>query len=188
MDNKINTIKSILDKYSITNINIPDFLVENIYNLFVNNIKCDVDLLNNDILYLYFGIYYRYIERNDELMKKYYLKAIEYGNDYAMNNLAHYYDRLDISDDLAIKYYIMAISKGNNVAMRNLESCYHDKIKYEIINKYYSLIDTNLEGHNYFVNMLLCKKFNIDFALRVYGFLGQQNIDKLKKNIYFVLL
>jgi hypothetical protein len=190
---KINKIKQILSKYHVTNINIPNFLVDDIYNLIVNNIKCDVDSLNNDIMYLYSGIYYTYIEQNNELVKKYYLKAIDCGNDSAMNNLAHYYYNCDVNNnfnvnnELAIKYYIMAINKGNTVALHNLGSQYVN-INYEMIDKYYSLINTNTKEHNCLVNMLLNKNFNIDFALRVYDFLNLENIDKLKQNISFVLL
>jgi hypothetical protein len=76
---KINEVTKILSKYSLTKINIPDHLADTIYDLFINNIKCDVDLLDkqldNDIMYLFIGIYYENIEKNYELSKKYYLMA-----------------------------------------------------------------------------------------------------------------
>ena len=60
-----------------------------IYDLFKNSIKIiDID---NDIICLYYGVYYEHIEKNYDEMKKYYLMAIEKGHDGVKTNLLKYY-------------------------------------------------------------------------------------------------
>jgi TPR repeat protein len=67
-------------------------------------------------------------------MKKYYLIAIELGNDIAMQNLGKYYQFIEKDYDKMKKYYLMAIELGNNEAEDKLIRYY--RTNKEII--YYS--------------------------------------------------
>lgn len=64
--------------------------LQKIYNLFVHHKK---DIPINSIEFLYYGVYYEIIDKNDNLMIKYYLEAIKCNNYYASHNLASYYQR-----------------------------------------------------------------------------------------------
>jgi TPR repeat protein len=84
------------------------------------------------------GNYYENIEKNYDLMKKYFLMAIEKGNAHAMNNLGYHYRNIEKNYDLAKKYYLMAISLGDSDAMYNLGHYYeHIEINYDLSKKYY---------------------------------------------------
>jgi len=58
------------------------------------------------------------------MAKKYYMMAIEKGNDIvkktAMNNLAIYYKNIEKDYDMAKKYYMIAIEKGNDIVKKVL--------------------------------------------------------------------
>jgi len=87
---------------------------------------------------LYFmGLYYQIVEKNDELMKKYYLEAINVNHCESMNNLAKYYE---INKDYSnmLKYYLMAITHNNINSMIGLASYYY---KIEDIDKMKILCD-----------------------------------------------
>lgn len=82
-------IKEYLAEYSIGYITIPEYDLEQIYNLYHNNISCD-KLSPNTMNY--YGIYY-FINNDCDKMLKYYLMAIDKGNDAAMDNLGTDYFR-----------------------------------------------------------------------------------------------
>ena len=67
---------------------------------------------------------------------KYYLMAIEKGNEDAMINLAFLYDNQGKLAD-AEKYYLMVIEKGNEKAMYNLALLYNNLEKFSDVEKYY---------------------------------------------------
>ena len=92
----------------------------------------------NSIICLYYGLYYENLIKDYDLMKKYYLMAINYNNIYAMNNLAHYYQFEEKHYDLAKKYYLMAINNNHGIAMYNL-GCYYQDIEenHDLMKKYY---------------------------------------------------
>src|SRR5438552_2937590 len=115
-------IKNLLDQYNYDYVNIDtkDSLIK-IHNLLINNIIFE-PLTSIELLYL--AIYYREISQNYELMKKYYLMAIDKGNSDAMNNLGYYYDKIEENYDLMKKYYLMAIEKRNYDAAKNLLKYY----------------------------------------------------------------
>jgi TPR repeat protein len=108
-----------------------------------------IDLFNHDIIeeidddkyWRYIGLYYgKKIEKDYDLMKKYYLMAIDKGNDDAMYNLGHYYQFKEKNYDLMKKYYLMAIDKENSYAMNNLGHYYQFKEiekNYDLMKKYY---------------------------------------------------
>ena len=68
--------------------------------------------------------------------EKYYLMAIDKGNDGAMNNLANLY--IDENQpEKAEKDYLMAIDKGNGNAMYNLANLYKDQNQTKKAEEYY---------------------------------------------------
>ena len=119
-----------IDKYK----SIESYILE-LYN---NDI---IDSNTNDELKLSsIGNYYQYIEKDYELMKKYYLMAIDVGDSYAMYNLGNYYKYIEKDYELMKKYYLMAIDVGDSDAMNNLGNYYQDVEKdYELMKKYYSM-------------------------------------------------
>jgi len=65
------------------------------------------------------GQYYT-IQKNYPKAIEYYMIAIEYENNKAMNNLGNYYYNIEKNYPKAIEYYTMAIEKGNDMAINNL--------------------------------------------------------------------
>jgi len=74
---------------------------------------------------------------NDE---KYYLRMIEKGNIYVINNLAHHYQNYG-KYDLMKKYYTLAIENGDVIAMFNF-GWYYGFIekKYDLMKKYWLMV------------------------------------------------
>jgi hypothetical protein len=84
------------------------------------------------------GIYYHFMGHDSELMKKYYLMAIELGYDNAMYNLGRRYHFVEKNYELMKKYYLMAIDLGQKSAMNDLGYYYHFTEKnYDLMKKYY---------------------------------------------------
>lgn len=122
-------IKGYLHKYAFKYEPIPSVYIPNIYNLFHDDVYNEVE---NGIVLLHYGIFHQ-INKRYYLIKEYYLRAIAYGNDRAMNLLAlHYKNNGDY--DNAVKYWSNAVACGNSLAMNNLASCYAD---FETAIKYY---------------------------------------------------
>ena len=61
--------------------------------------------IDNSSAMNYLGLYYKKIEKNYDLMKRYYLMAIDKGNLKAMNNLGFYYQEVEKNYDMMKKYY-----------------------------------------------------------------------------------
>lgn len=81
----------------------------------------------------FMGLYYQLVEKNDELMKKYYLEAINVNHCESMNNLAKYYENNKDYTNM-LKYYLMAIKHNNINSMLGLANYYYkiedfDKMK-----------------------------------------------------------
>ena len=82
------------------------------------------------------GKYYQTDEINYDLMKKYYLMAIDFECPYAMNNLGAYYHSIK-KYDLAKTYYLMACELGCIDAMNNLGVYYqYIEVNEELMKKY----------------------------------------------------
>jgi TPR repeat protein len=109
--------------------------MEIVYNLFKNKIFDDAVTYDDPIIHLYAGDYHEH-QKEYDLMKKYYLLAIEKNNTDAMNNLGLYYQEQKESD-LMKKYLLMAIESGNSTAMFNLGFYYDEQKEYELMKKYY---------------------------------------------------
>jgi hypothetical protein len=112
---------------------IKQFLKININNS-IEKEKIQVDK-SEDIYKL--GYHYQYTEQNYELMKKYYLMAIDKGHIDAMNYLGHYYQEIEHNYELMKKYYLMAIDKGDTDAMYYLGHYYQEIEKNEELYKKY---------------------------------------------------
>jgi len=129
-----------LNKYNLIYLKIEnENSLEKIYNLFKNIFKNNIfEEPSTDIEYFYYGVYYETIGKNYDLMKKYYLMAIELNNSKAMNNLAGYYQYIEKNYDLMKKYYLMAIQLNNPDAMYYLADYYETIEKnYDLMKKYY---------------------------------------------------
>lgn len=106
--------------------------IQNVYNLVTNGV---VEEPVSGIECNWFGMYYHNI-KDHENMKKYYLMAIELGNDMAMLNLGIYYQ--NIKDNInMVKYYLMAIERGNDIAMCYLGLKYQEIKDYKTMEKYF---------------------------------------------------
>ena len=115
-------------------------IINHIYNLYKYGIdERDTFKMEDGIIDLYYGIHYE-IKKNYELMKKYYLTAIEKDNCDAMNYLGLYYGKIEKDYKQMKKYYLMAIKKGNDTAMYNLGLYYKEIEKdYKRMKKYYNM-------------------------------------------------
>ena len=149
--------KSYCEKYDSKNIFIVDF---------INNPTIKLDYVYDSIELDIIGLYYQHIEKDYNLMKKYYLMAIDEDNDMAMNNLGYYYKYIEKDYNLMKKYYLMAIDKGNDISMNNL-GCYYFEIEkdYELMKKYYFMTiskDNSLAMYNLaFYYQLIEKDYNL---------------------------
>ena len=85
---------------------------EDIINIFNGNILKET---NNDFLLNIIDLYYEYIEKNYNEMKKYYLMAIELNNVEAMYNLGRYYDENEEYDKIEYAYQEEALGTGHAI-------------------------------------------------------------------------
>ena len=126
-----------------------------------------IDKGNSNAMF-YLGWYYQRIEKNYDLMKKYFFMAIDKGHPKAMNRLGSYYEEKEKDYVNMKRYYLMAINIDNLNAMNNLGLYYqYREIDYDMMKKYYFMaIDkgypfaiTNLENyykeHNLFVEKII---------------------------------
>ena len=89
-------IKEICLKYNKIYDDKYEYLSEFILLLFnSNDINNNLNLENDDNKFLWIGLYYYEVKKDYEQMKKYYLMAIELGNDKAMCNLSNYYFKVE---------------------------------------------------------------------------------------------
>jgi TPR repeat protein len=110
------------------------------FNININEYKNDIlefikhDELNININYN-LGLYYQFIEKDYNKMKKYYLLVVDNGN--AMNNLGYYYKFVEKNYNEMRKYYLKAIKHNNSNAMNNLGEYYYIIKNYNEMKKYY---------------------------------------------------
>jgi hypothetical protein len=145
--------------------------------------------------YFYYGSYYRYKKKDYELMKKYYLMAIELNISDAMNGLGHYYQFIEENCDLMKKYYLMTIELKNSEAMDNLSFHYqYTEKNYDLMKKYYLMaIELNnsnamcgltkycINNKEYNLLLYLCVKYNDYTNYKV------KYIDYVDEEIYNIL-
>ena len=96
-------IINILEKYDLKYVKIENNnSLTKIYNLFKSNI---FEEPSTDIEYYYYAIYYQYTEKNYDLMKKYYLMAIELNDSESMYYLGWYYKYIEKNDQTFVELY-----------------------------------------------------------------------------------
>ena len=123
-DNEIPYTNLILEIYNNANLN------PNNYNL------------EDDIILKLIGQYYHFIHICYDLMKKYYLMAIDKGNFDAMINLGLYYQEINDCEQMK-KYYLMVINNDITntstkvIAIVNLGLYYQEIEDYELMKKYF---------------------------------------------------
>jgi len=122
-------------------------IINHIYNLYKYDIdERDTFKMEDSIIDLYYGIYYK-TKKDYKQMKKYYLMAIEKGNDIAMNDLGFHYCTVKKDYEQMKKYLLMAIEKGDGDAMYNLGIYYRYVEKdYEQMKKYYLMATEKGDG------------------------------------------
>ena len=153
----INCVKSVDFIYVKIN-DESDLLI--IYDLFKNNI---IKNNHNSMICLYYGFYYEHIIKDYDLMKKYYLMAINYNNVTAMTNLAYYYECTGKNYDSAKKYYLMAVKNNNNNAIDKCLIIYKTTSQ-ETINDaiyFYNMANKLKEKHDAIIKAL-CYNYTID--------------------------
>ena len=128
-------IITILKNYVSIYVTIDDDSLIKIYNLFEKNIMFE-PLTSCELFYV--ASYHNFITKNYVEMEKYYLMAIEKGDDNSMRRLGYYHNTITKNYVEMEKYYLMAIDKGNAYAMNNFGH-YHDTItkNYIEMEKYY---------------------------------------------------
>ena len=121
------TFDEIINKFQIKcDENIEKDLFVEIMN---GNFNKQIDETIDPNILFNIGKYYHKIQKDYDMMKKYYLMAIEKGNHDAMNNLGLYYKNIEKDYDMMKKYYLMAIDKGCFNAMNNLGFYYYQTEK-----------------------------------------------------------
>jgi hypothetical protein len=148
-----------------------------IYDLFINNVTFEPNTNNTDYIndLYYLGVYYQFIYVNYDLMKKYYLMAIEKGNSWAMHNLGWHYQYTEENYNLMKKYYLQAIDKGNAGAMNNL-------------GHYYLCVEYNCDlMKKYFLMAIEKGNFSAMHSLGWHYQYTEENYDLMKK-YYFMAI
>lgn len=80
-------------------------------------------------------------ERKFNLMKKYYLMAIDKGDIESITSLGTFYRHKNVNK--SIKYFLMGVSKDNLNAMENLALYYKDIKEYDLMIKYFLMVIEN---------------------------------------------
>lgn len=138
--------------------NLDNESIEILHQLCSEDILCEENDLTADCAY-YVGLYYQ--EKDDiDLMKKYYLIAIEDGNLSAMYNLASYYRRKSKYEKM-IYYYSMAADGGDSDAMYALASYYHEEEQYEDELKYCTMAARHGSANAMFLLAKLYEKMKL---------------------------
>jgi TPR repeat protein len=131
-------------------------MIPKILDLYKNKV---IDETCEDDDYLtYLGFYYDSVDTNNELIIKYYTKAVEKGNPHAMFNLASFYEVKGIYDEM-LKYYLMGIENNDTESMYGLGQYYYLKKQFEDMKKYLEMAiekgSTNamIQYGNYYIDL-----------------------------------
>ena len=145
-------IIDLLNNHSFNYISIPNESLENIHELLTKN-KTFEPMTDTEMLYM--GVYYRWKNNFDDMLK-YYQMAFDHKNTVAAINLARYYSKMR-NYDVAIKYYLMYIENEFNIMKNILVKCYMELAlcymyvsNHDGVIKYYLLAfeDGNVEAMN----------------------------------------
>lgn len=123
-----------LEQHSYIYLPLNEEEINQVYNLFFNNIEEEVISSNSTH---YYGLHY-HLKNNHEKTIKYYLKSIEKKNSHSMNNLAVFYKEQKDYESME-KYFLMAIENDNGASMTNLGIYYKELKDYDNMMKYYHM-------------------------------------------------
>ena len=130
-----NNVDEITQKYKLT-FPMQKQYGNDIVNIFNGNIL-SVKNIDGYLLNI-IGLYYKYVKKDYDKMKQYYLQAIELQNSSAMNNLGYYYKHIKKDYDKMKKYYLQAIELKHSGAMNNFGYYYKTIEKdYDKMKQYY---------------------------------------------------
>ena len=137
-EEKHKKLADILEKYRITYDPIKsDITLEKVYSLYINKEFIEPNTCDE---YVYYGIYYQFIEKDYVKMKLWCKKAIDLKSTAALCNLGIYYRYIKKNYIKMKKYYKMAIKLNFSMPMNNLGAYYHDVEKNNIkMKKYYKM-------------------------------------------------
>jgi hypothetical protein len=180
--------QAIIDLITKHNCHYVELCTENdlklVYDCLINNNIDDKDAVNqNGAVLLYYGFYYRYININPELMKKYYLIGIEKTNVYCIYNYGNWCGEKNDIDNM-IKYYLMAIKMKHGPSACDfaywygLNKDYDNMIKYYLMGAKNGNRDCINEMNKYFQQSLDIKRM-----CQAYMFLTNANKEKLNNII-----
>jgi len=152
------TVELVYDLYYHKNENIKENVQDSMYYFYVGRYF----LIKNKKRRYYNGNRNKNKIKNVELMKHYYLMAIDRHNSHAMNELAtHYFKKKQFV--LMKHYFLMAINLKNSTSMYNLANHYYFENDFEQSEKYYLMaIESN--HHDSFIYLVQLyeeqKKYN----------------------------
>lgn len=173
--NNDNFLNMLNDKYSYTNKDYEYIKISiNIFNFVMK--KTVFDCL---------GSYYHDIEKNYELMKFYYLQAVENGSVFSLNYLGHYYH--NIKDFKTSKYYFLkGIKWGDDYGFINMGEYYHKKQKYDKMKYYYLQIINNIHALKLIVRYYVATEKNYKMAkMYIFTYYKHNNEDHFD-NLTFI--
>lgn len=127
-------IKAYLQQHKLVYVPIPSEHIKTVHDLLFNNITSNVQ---NDVVLLYHGVYYK-LRGDYDKMEKYYAMASKLGNWIATNNMAsHYLGHNDCAN--AIKYWLQVVDVGYSHVPYNLGLCYDQLQDRTNTIKYYTM-------------------------------------------------
>lgn len=203
-----NNIKEIIKKYNILPCMLNDVSDElkeqyhidiiNIFNYGLS-IKHDSNTLN------IIGLYYEYVKKDYNSMKRYYLRAIKLKNDVAMYNLGDYYQTIEYNYIKMLKYYLQAIELGNTQSMNDLgfyycnikdydamEQCYlqaaqlgNSNAMYNL-GHYYQYVKINYGKMKQYYSQIMELMYDGDVMYNLGNYYGTIEIDYNKMKYYYL--
>ena len=134
------TLDEITFKYNISFSENENYFKEIILEIYNNNIDVSNYDMDNSLILNLIGQYYNIVNINYDKMKKYYLMAIERGNNKSMYNLATYYKNIEKNNDEMLKYYLMAVENNYELSLLCLGTYYWGIENYDEMIKYYLMV------------------------------------------------
>lgn len=188
---KYNRIQDINNKFKL-NINNEDnknnkFILD-IFNekIDIENIVADEIKIDLSVIYFTIGLFYQYVKKDNELMKKNYVLAIDNQSINAMFKIGFYHQYDDKDYENMKKYYLMAIFKNCNESMYQLAEYYKDvENSRELSNQYYlnAFINGNTLAENKLdENYNVYELYNKLFLIENKSEMVKTKLNKLKKN------
>lgn len=157
---------------------------EKIYYLFLFNRQFEP---RTGIEFLYYGVYHRGFKVDNDLAEKYYLLAVEKGNNIAMCNLAKLkYERDD--NEAHEKYMCMAAETGYLDAIESISRLYRARQKFDLCIKYL-LIGVEKNDLNSMLDLgSIYERYKPDYKLMKLYYLKAYTIGKSISGLYGLIM